>query len=89
MVKLRKCFGSELPEILSMTHDGSDYIIRVRRAPEPSDVKWENCGASTTEKVGKRLFTWVITIILLGACFVLIYLINKWQYNVNQDNKTK
>ena len=65
-----------------MTKDSSDYIIRVKRAPEPSDVKWENCGASVFSKIFSRLFTWTITIILLGACFTLIYLINKWQVSI-------
>lgn len=66
-----------------MNVDGENHVVQVRRAPEPSDIKWENCGASNSAKVGKRLSTWSVTFILLGCCFGLIYLINLWQVKIN------
>lgn len=78
-IKIKKIFETELYEILNMKYQGNCYIIGVCRAPEPSDVKWENCGATNLKKHIKRLFTWTCTIVFLCGCFGLIYLINKLQ----------
>lgn len=50
-------------------------IVRADRAPEPSDIKWENCGAKN--KFLKRCMTYFVTFILLGFCFGIIFLLNK------------
>ncbi|KAL4497851.1 hypothetical protein ABPG72_000606 [Tetrahymena utriculariae] len=86
-LRVKVCFGSEIYEIFNVSRDGKTYIINVHRAPEPSDINWENCSASSFQQVSRRLFTWICTFIILCFCFLLIYFINKWQYNVNQDNK--
>ncbi len=48
----------------------------MERAPEPSDVKWENCGASNFEKFKRRFLTTLGTLIILGICFGTIYAMN-------------
>lgn len=58
------CFGSK--RIL----DGSR--VKIRRAPEPTDVIWENICYSKCNKVTSRLITSVITALLVGAGFAVI-----------------
>ncbi|KAL4453973.1 hypothetical protein ABPG74_003856 [Tetrahymena malaccensis] len=86
-LKIKVCFGSEIYEIFNVSRDNKTYIVNVHRAPEPSDINWENCSASSFQQVSRRLLTWIFTFIILCFCFLLIYFINLWQYNVNQDNK--
>ncbi len=52
-------------------------ILYIQRAPEPTDVKWENCGASTWSKFCRRIITIISTLIVLGICFGIILGINK------------
>ena len=47
--------------------------IMVRRAPEPNDVIWENCGISSSQKIKIRIITISITFLVLCASFGIIY----------------
>ncbi len=51
----------------------SKRVIRVKRAPEPSDVKWENCGISFSTKLFRRIITAILTIVVLGIGFAGLY----------------
>ena len=53
-------------------------IIIIDRAPEPSDVRWENCGVKYKQKFISRLTTFIITAIVLACCFFAILGINYW-----------
>ncbi|KRX03843.1 hypothetical protein PPERSA_04638 [Pseudocohnilembus persalinus] len=64
-----------------------NYIVKADRAPEPSDIKWENCGAKN--KFLKRFLTYFVTFVLLGCCFGIIFLLNKVQYDSNEKNQDK
>lgn len=53
-------------------------VILVVQAPEPTDVIWENIGHSKTAVLTMRFLTMVYTIVALGGCFVVIFLISIW-----------
>jgi hypothetical protein len=57
------------------------------RAPEPSDIYWENIGVSTCTRVCKSLFSFILTAILMGFCVGFIAAIKQAQYA--QEDKTK
>lgn len=40
-------------------------IVKVRKAPEPSDILWENVGVSTNKKIKRKLMTWFLLAILI------------------------
>lgn len=50
-----------------------------RRAPEPSDIFWENLNASTVERFFRGLVSYIFTILIIGASFVLVLLVKQWQ----------
>lgn len=58
-------------------------ILKLKRAPEPNDVIWQNQGASNCKKICARLWSFTTVMILLGFCLVIIYLLNLWQYKVS------
>jgi uncharacterized membrane protein YsdA (DUF1294 family) len=64
-------------------------IITIEQAPEPTDVRWQNMGVSTGKKVCRRIFTVLITIILLGGSFGIIFGINQYQDTISRDPKKK
>ncbi len=39
-------------------------------APEPEDVKWENLGYTTWQRVFRVVGNWFVTIIILGICLI-------------------
>lgn len=46
------------------------------RAPEPSDIIWENAGGSTAQKVKRRIISEIAAFFVLAVCFGLIILIS-------------
>jgi hypothetical protein len=50
-----------------------DRQMTLERAPEPSDVLWENLKVSFVTRVYKMMMIFVSILILIGACFVSIY----------------
>ena len=70
MIDLRSKIGFPIGDnVLKL--DGKQ--IRVQRAPEPSDVIWENCGVLTSTKFKNRILTILGTILILAASFVFIF----------------
>jgi hypothetical protein len=43
------------------------------RAPEPSDIYWENMGVSTLTRICKSLGSFILTAFLMGACVGFIF----------------
>jgi hypothetical protein len=39
--------------------------LQVDRAPEPTDIIWENCGFTRKEKFTKRALSGVVTLVLM------------------------
>ena len=48
-------------------------VIRVRKAPEPNDILWENLGYSFQEILMKRALTTLFTIILIIICAGILF----------------
>ena len=43
-----------------------------KRAPEPTDINWENLGIGTIRKLCQRILVWGWTVIILIVCAVCI-----------------
>lgn len=54
--------------------DYSKYTFE--RAPEPTDIYWENLPVSYWQRRFRILITYTCTVILIGICFGIIYGIN-------------
>lgn len=59
--------------------DGKEYNITIERAPEPEDVVWTNLGMSDGEIIKRKLITYLVTIVLLGASFGAVYGLSRAQ----------
>jgi hypothetical protein len=66
---------------------GLSKSILVRRAPEPTDVIWENLGVSWTSRLKRRIVAGFFTAIILGVCFVILAAIAYGQLSVRQNDK--
>lgn len=49
----------------------------MERAPEPTDVFWENLGVSSFDRIKKVCMTYIATLLVIGICFGVIWGINK------------
>ena len=59
-------------------------VLSVSRAPEPSELIWENLSVKPFNKFCRRLFTVICTLaLLLALCFVL-FQIKTFQYNIHE-----
>ncbi|CDW71822.1 phage head-tail family partial [Stylonychia lemnae] len=58
---------------------------RFERAPEPTDVYWDNLSVSFFRRVRYIFLTYIATILLIGACFGIIYGINKGKDKLNDQ----
>jgi hypothetical protein len=50
--------------------------LKFERAPEPTDVYWENLNVTSTKRFCRIAATYLATILVIGACFGIIYGIN-------------
>ena len=50
------------------------HALRVSRAPEPSDIFWENIGVSRRTVIRRRIGTWSATVLVLAAGVVAVTL---------------
>jgi len=50
--------------------------LLVHRAPEPTDILWENLGTDVKEKKKRRLITFFVSILMIIICFAIIIGIN-------------
>ena len=51
------------------------HFIKVTKAPEPSDIKWENLGFQSRVKTTRRIMTGVVVVVLLILGFGLLLLL--------------
>jgi len=58
--------------------DVSDFWL-FERAPEPTDVFWENLGVSTFTRLLNSLLSWFFTAVVILAGFGIIGSIKRWQ----------
>lgn len=50
-------------------------VIQIERAPEPTDINWENCGYTTKEKIHNRINSFLMTaVLLIVVFFIFIFL---------------
>lgn len=54
-------------------------VFDVHRAPEPSDIIWENLEFSSFQRIMRKLFVYFISIIMVGASFIIILFLNSIQ----------
>lgn len=45
----------------------------IRQAPEPEDIIWNNLGRTSCELIKKKLMTYIVTLIILGISFAVVY----------------
>lgn len=74
-------------KIISLCGSKSKY--RFERAAEPSDVYWENLNVTSFQRSQKMFLTYLATVVMVGACFGIIYGINLGKSNLNQTNAPK
>jgi ABC-type nitrate/sulfonate/bicarbonate transport system permease component len=57
------------------------------RAPEPSDVYWENLSTTAFWRLIRITLTYLVTAIIIGICFGILYGINigKTEVEKRQD----
>ena len=53
--------------------------VEVKRAPEPTDIIWENLVFSKTSRVLRTLVTTVLLAVILCCSFFILYGLAKWQ----------
>ena len=65
---IKSCCGAST---VDFSFEGKQLFVR--RAPEPSDIKWENMGINTCEIWRNRLMTIFATLICLGLFFGMLF----------------
>lgn len=55
------------------------------RAPEPSDVYWENLNVTSNQRISKVFCTYFATVLIVGVCFGIIYGINVAKVELNKS----
>lgn len=68
----------------SLTIKGKN--IYTKRAPEPSDVTWENAGVSRATVVRNQVMSYVVSLLFLGASFGIIYGLSVAQAELGSHN---
>jgi len=53
-----------------------NHMIKIRRAPEPRDILWENLEFCDREKAPTKLFSYLMTSLVIFTCFGIVLLIN-------------
>ncbi len=53
-----------------------EKTVEVKRAPEPTDILWNNLNYSSKSRLKARLVSFVITLLIIAFCFAIIIVIN-------------
>jgi len=61
--------------------------LRCYRAPEPTDILWENLGTDVAEKKKRRSITFLMSIIMIIICFGIIIGINLGKAKISTPNR--
>jgi hypothetical protein len=56
--------------------DESGYKWSFERAPEPTDVFWENLSIPALRRMKNIILTYLATLFVIGCCFGVIYGLN-------------
>jgi hypothetical protein len=59
------------------------------RAPEPTDIFWENMNVHFCKRVANSMFSWLLTLIMAGICFFFIQWIKSYQDTARQAYKQR
>lgn len=59
--------------------------IYVSRAPEPTDVYWENLGVTPCTRFGYLILTYLATLLALAVVFAISYGVNRYKTDVEND----
>lgn len=49
--------------------------VQVRRAPEPTDVYWENLHIKFRGRCCRTMLTWIVALCLVALCLFSVYLL--------------
>ncbi len=60
----------------SCCSDAENIDFTYERAPEPSDVYWENLSTGSTSRFFRVMCTYFATVIIIGICFGILWGIN-------------
>ena len=55
------------------------------QANEPSDILWENLGYSAWNLLRRRIYSYFVSLVLVGIGLVLIFLLKRYQKNIQRD----
>ena len=61
----------------------------IRQAPEPEDIIWTNLGQSLGQIIKKKMITFFVTLVVIGASFAAVYGLSVVQTRVNKSNKNQ
>lgn len=73
---MRKTFDYFISLFWTNSERINEKKVRAKRAPEPTDILWENVGYTPREKFMKRIITNSVTAVLIIFSFVLIGAVN-------------
>jgi uncharacterized membrane protein len=57
--------------------------IKIEKAPEPTDVVWENMKVGFWTRIWKITQVFLATLVLIGICFICIYALDLEKRNLN------
>jgi len=64
--------------------DAENIDFTYERAPEPSDVYWENLSTGSTSRFFRVMCTYFATVIIIGICFGILWAINLAKIDLNE-----
>lgn len=77
----RPCFSEKNRKFYS-----KKISLRVERAPEPSDIIWENLKYRPMQKFFRSISVYCLTIVYLGICCVIFYCFNLFQKFLSKNS---
>jgi len=73
---IRKRFDKIFSIFISRFDKLAGKVVVVKRAPEPTDILWENLGFTSLERLKKRLVSNLVMLILIAIGFSIVMMIN-------------
>ena len=83
--------------IIGLFYDKSRFVFKkgdkelkfpISKAPEPEDVIWGNIGLTDCSIYGRKAFTYLFTIALLGVSFAIVYGLSVRQNELTKVDQT-
>ncbi len=82
---IRKRFDRIFSVFLTRFDKLAGKVVVVKRAPEPTDILWENLGYTSLERLKKRLVSNFAMLVLIAIGFALVMLVNWAQDRVKNN----